>query len=127
VTLGGATPLTFSGTVNVSGTNTVTLANPAGTTVSGSLANAVATDTLNLVSGAANGTLVLSGSNSGFTGAFNLQSGNLAVGSNNALAPNTTLSGGTLLASTAITGLNTGYTTPLTINGPVTVRGNALT
>src|SRR5205823_14880101 len=53
VTLGGNTPLTFSGQVNVAGGNTLTLANSAGTTISGKLAG---TGSLSLVSGAANGT-----------------------------------------------------------------------
>ena len=41
--------LTLSGTFTVSGNDAVTLANPAGTTLSGALANTVSTDTLNLV------------------------------------------------------------------------------
>ena len=37
LTLGGSTPLTFSGAVTVTGANTLTLSNPAGTTFSGAL------------------------------------------------------------------------------------------
>src|SRR5262249_35968391 len=118
VTLGGNTPLTFSGAVSLGGSNTLTLSNPAGTTFAGTLGGF---GTLTLVGGAANGTLVLAGDNTSYNGfgtGITLQSGNLVLGSDNALggaSSTATLSGGTVLANTVVT-----VAAPVTINGPVT-------
>src|SRR5207237_209996 len=121
---------TFSGTVNVSGNNILTLSNPAVTTFSGSLSGS---GSLTLIGGGVIGTLALTGDNSAYGGVLTLQSGTLAIGANNALGGTVSLSGGTVWRSggtllSPAAGLT--FSNPVQLSGTPTLGGagaNALT
>ena len=118
---------------------TVTFSNvPAGTTIPLLTATSALTGTSVTIATSASaaspaGTLILAGNNSASAVAFTLATGNLVLSNakgniNNTLPPTTTLSGGTLLADAAISGLNAGaaYATSYAVTG-ASESGNTAT